>query len=116
MSKCQDKKKRPFLAAYLSPLQAFLPVDIYLADSNVSTVTTVDQHPAAASYPWPILVGYPAQDHVSLCFVPIRASTVLLHSPRLASYTGIASNISNLATKYPHIVPGITFHNEETPA
>ncbi len=94
------KKKRPILAAHLSPLQAFLPVAMYPADSYVSTAQTVDQHPAAASSPWPILVGLPAQYHVSVCFVLLLASTVILNPISLASYPDIASRTSHIILKY----------------
>ena len=102
------KKKRPILAAHLSPLQAFLPVGMYRADSSVSTAVSVDQRPAAALIPWSILVGYPAHCHVSLCYVQILASTVMLSPLSLASNLGIARQIPSKALKYNQTVSTIT--------
>lgn len=109
MAKDGHKKKRPFLAAYLSPFQAIQPVAIYRADSYVTMATTIDQLPAAAYYPWSILVGSPAHVHVSVCFVRIHASTVMLNTSRLAIYTHNSSKNKPIPGQDAQTVSVLTF-------
>ena len=110
MNNRADKKKRPILAAFHSPLQAFLPVGMYRADSFVSTVATIDQLPAAASNPWSIRVGVPAHRHISLCGIQTLASTLLLSLISLATYSGFASNSRTIQPEYDQTVSAITLY------
>ena len=110
MMNLPHKKKRPILAAYLSPLQAILPVGMYRADSYVSTVAAIDQLPAAASNPWSFHVGHPAYRHLSMCFVQTLASTFLLSLISLAINSGLASQYRNIVLKYGKNVATITFY------
>ena len=112
MTNLADKKKRPILAAHRSPLQAILPVGMYRADSFVSTVAAIDQHPAAASNPWSFHVGHPAHRHKSMCFVQKLASTSMLSLLSLATNSGLARQYRCMATKYDQNVFTITFYAE----
>ena len=112
MTNLAHKKKRPILAAHLSPLQAILPVDMYPADSFVSTVAAVDQRPAAALNPWSFHVGHPAHRHVSMCFVQKLASTSMLSLLILATNSILARQYQCVTTKHGQTVSAITLYPE----